>query len=53
VPVVIVPPGVYENSVALHVELVCEAMIAAGLIVTVNVNGVPVQLPVGEVGVTL
>ena len=41
------------NATLLHVLVVCDAMIAAGFTVTVTVNGVPVHVPVADVGVTL
>ena len=56
VPTGIVPVGVYENATAVHVDPVCEAIVATGLIVTDTVNGAPVVqvLPLlVEVGVTL
>jgi hypothetical protein len=51
VPAGIVPVGAYENVALLHAVVLCEAMIAAGLTVTVTVKVAPVHVP--EVGVTL
>ena len=53
VPAGIVPVGVYEKATPLQeaVASACEAMIAAGLIVTDTLNAEPVQVP--DVGVTL
>ena len=46
------PVGVYVNGRFVHIDVVCEAILATGLIVTVTVNTVPVvQIP--DVGVTL
>ena len=40
------------NAIPVQVDVLCEAIVATGLTVTVTVNGEPTQLPGGEVGVT-
>ena len=37
----------------LHDDVVCEDTVATGLTVTLTIKAAPVQLPSGEVGVTL
>ncbi len=51
-PAGIVPEGVYVKATLLQAVVPFEAIIAAGLMVTVTVNTVPV-VHVPEVGVTL
>ncbi len=49
-----VPDGVYENVTLLHDDVLCAAvMIAAGFTVTVTVKVALLQVPGGEVAVTL
>jgi hypothetical protein len=53
VPVGITPAGVYEKPTALHDAVLCGAIVATGFTVTVTLKAAPVQLPDGDVGVTL
>jgi hypothetical protein len=53
VPVGIVPVGVYENGIVVHVDVLCAVMIAAGLTVTNSTNVVLPLLQLGAENVTV
>ncbi len=53
VPKGTMPEGAYAKVTLLQDEVVCEAIVATGFTVTVTLNTVPVQVPGGDVGVTL
>jgi hypothetical protein len=48
-----VPVGLYVKLVLLHAVVACELIVATGFTVTLTVKAAALQLPGGEVGVTL